>query len=173
MEHTKEPWSLGEWIDDQERYIDAVNGDKDLNFTKWEGLAVVFGSDDFPGGHEKCEANARRIVACVNALQGVDTETLEKAISLGIVDVTMGNMFSSRMKLQEERDDAIRAIGVEATLRGKAEADRDAALAMARELVTTLSRVRDEMEASGGWDGDEEVFSNVVAAITKAEALNV
>jgi spore maturation protein SpmB len=39
------------------------------------------------------------------------------------------------MKIESERDAAIKAIGTEATLRGKAEAERDAALAMVRELV--------------------------------------
>jgi hypothetical protein len=109
MEHTKEPWSLGKWIDDQERYIDAIQGDADLNFSKWEGLAVVFGSDDFSGGHEKCEANARRIVACVNACKGLSTEAIE----------TFGESIPGGMVFYLE----------------KANKDRDAALAMVRELV--------------------------------------
>lgn len=61
MEHTKEPWGY-----DGHSGIGAINSDQ-LNggyFT-----AEVMGPDK--------EANARRIVACVNACVGVGTEYLE------------------------------------------------------------------------------------------------
>lgn len=41
-------------------------------------------------------------------------------------------------------------------------------IAAAPELLEVLEHVRDAMEASGGWDGDEHVFELVVAAIAKA-----
>lgn len=50
------------------------------------------------------EDYARRIVASVSAVQGVPIESLETAAGLGIKDVTLGNLFSSRLKLQTERD---------------------------------------------------------------------
>lgn len=36
-------------------------------------------------------------------------------------------------------------------------------------MLATLERVRDEMEASGGWDGDEECFQAIVDAIRIAQ----
>ena len=58
---------------------------------------------------------------------------------------------------------------------GDAEARRDHEtlanahlIAAAPELLEVLEHVRDAMEASGGWDGDEHVFELVVAAIEKA-----
>lgn len=41
-------------------------------------------------------------------------------------------------------------------------------IAVAPEMLEVLEHVRDAMEASGGWDGDEHVFELVVAAIAKA-----
>jgi len=57
-----------------------------------------------PDGPNK-EADARRIVACVNALQGVPTEELEEAASFGIKDVRVGNLFSASMELQRQLSD--------------------------------------------------------------------
>ena len=41
-------------------------------------------------------------------------------------------------------------------------------ISVAPEMLEVLEHVRDAMEASGGWDGDEHVFELVVAAIAKA-----
>jgi hypothetical protein len=60
--------------------------------------------DDHLLPHSTCAANARRIVACINALQGVPTEQLEEAARAGITDVSLGNLFSSRLALQKQRD---------------------------------------------------------------------
>ena len=62
-QHTPEPWGPG-----TEVYISAKAGEK-------------FGPHfAYPQGHnqELCEANARRIVACVNACAGLSTVGLEK-----------------------------------------------------------------------------------------------
>jgi len=55
------------------------------------------------------EANARRIVACVNACGGIPTEILEQAEKLGITDVLTGNLFSSLIALQRQRDELLSA----------------------------------------------------------------
>lgn len=61
------------------------------------------------------------------------------------------------------RDDANAAFIVEACN------NYDRLLAERAELVTALERVRDEMEASGGWVGDEECFSAIVAILAKVQ----
>lgn len=44
-------------------------------------------------------------------------------------------------------------------------ASRDRLSAENERLLALLERVRNEMEASGGWDGDEELFAAVCAAL--------
>ena len=90
VQHTPEPWQIGKF----DRLLDST-GKKDV---------IVYGLSI--GGGKEPEANARRIVAAVNALQGATTEELEEAVRLGITDVSMGNLFSSRLKLTRERDEA-------------------------------------------------------------------
>ena len=63
MEHTKEPWSIGK---------PPPNGEQTIGDSK--GLMVAVATT---GDGVSSEANARRIVACVNACVGVGTEYLE------------------------------------------------------------------------------------------------
>ena len=63
MEHTKEPWSIGK---------PPPNGEQTIGASK--GLMVAVATT---GDGVSSEANARRIVACVNACVGVGTEYLE------------------------------------------------------------------------------------------------
>lgn len=56
------------------------------------------------------DMTARRLVACWNALLDAPTELLEQAVSAGITDVSMGNLFSSRLKLQNQRDELLAAL---------------------------------------------------------------
>jgi len=74
-EHTPEPWSTGPTHVIARRYQD----DKDRRVTQF--VAETFGR----AGHEDLgraeqEANARRIVACVNTCKGISTDRLEKMI---------------------------------------------------------------------------------------------
>lgn len=62
QEHTPEPWSVYEPSDDTGRWTTGVEGPN--------GEAVVFTSDEPEEGITE-SANAHRIVACVNALQGI------------------------------------------------------------------------------------------------------
>lgn len=64
-EHTKEPWSQGD-------------GSRNMIYA-WKGQVLVFTDDGYriivscnQNYPEEAEANARRIVACVNALKGID-----------------------------------------------------------------------------------------------------
>lgn len=63
MEHTKEPWSIGK---------PPPNGEQTIGDSKGRMVAVAT-----TGYGVSSEANARRIVACVNACVGVGTEYLE------------------------------------------------------------------------------------------------
>ena len=67
-EHTPGPWYLGKF-DLSDKEIEIIS---DSNDYSW--LAKV-NYDDVD--HEVAAANARRIVACVNALEGIPTEKLE------------------------------------------------------------------------------------------------
>lgn len=58
--------------------------------------------DDFPN----CEANARRIVACVNACAGIPNEDLEMDNSAFI------RVFNERNELVKQRDDLLAALNL-------------------------------------------------------------
>ncbi len=65
-EHTPEPWEItdGYWVEaDEARVASCLSS------------SLKSGSRELPA-----EANARRIVACVNALAGISTETLEALV---------------------------------------------------------------------------------------------
>lgn len=69
--HTKEPWALesitGSFDDGWEANLIPLTGpDSD-----WHCFVTAFGFGD-PDYREIAEANARRIVACVNALAGIE-----------------------------------------------------------------------------------------------------
>lgn len=56
------------------------------------------------------EAAARRLAVCANALRGANLDELEVAVSIGVDDVSSGNMFSSRLSLQRQRDALLHAL---------------------------------------------------------------
>lgn len=99
-EHTPTPWRV-----EEKRFIK-----RDLGFTLGEHIANVTGGatsgPHFVENNEEVEANARRIVACVNALSGASTEDLEYCVEHGLEPMA-GDLFSSRMKLQRERDELL------------------------------------------------------------------
>ena len=73
--HTPEPWLLI-----QRRNIDSIIAGgplKDMHTGDQVPTQIASASQqDWMSGGER-EANARRIVACVNACAGIDTESLE------------------------------------------------------------------------------------------------
>ncbi len=75
------------------------------------------GADFMEAGEQ--QANARRIVACVNACAGIPTDALEK-----------GRLSSDAFRLEESRAD-------------KAEQDRDDLLAAARRVLAKLDHPTD------------------------------
>ncbi len=76
-EHSKEPWTIERDQVDGEPY---KAGDRTI-CESWEVIVIRSGDDN--GSHEvareiHAETDARRIVACVNACAGIDTEKLER-----------------------------------------------------------------------------------------------
>ena len=71
MQHTKEPWFYSETDDG---FAEITNDERAAG----EYISIAEVPTGFSGkiGAEQ-EANARRIVACVNACAGISTETLE------------------------------------------------------------------------------------------------
>lgn len=89
-----------------ESYAIADTGDYDANFNiRAEGnlelLATVCGCDDD-------EANARRLVACWNACDGISTEALER---LGTIDRARVELDVIRVQAITQRDELLEALG--------------------------------------------------------------
>ena len=92
-EHTKEPWKAGR---------------------RGNGVSIVFAgrrSDNETiiancSSNQDDEANARRIVACVNACEGIKTETLEQYVS-GIVNYSVEQ---SKIEMIVQRDNEIETL---------------------------------------------------------------
>ena len=72
MTHTPGPWVAGK-ISRQIVPINAPGGDPTLGCSKWDGLAHVFGCDDYPDdGAVVARANARLIAAAPELLGVAD-----------------------------------------------------------------------------------------------------
>lgn len=84
QQHTKEPWGY-----DGHSGIGAINSDQ---FNGGYFTAEVMGPDK--------EANARRIVACVNACAGLENDQLDKVVK---------NPLSSYRELMQQRDELLAA----------------------------------------------------------------
>ena len=110
-EHTPEPWKIG---------------DGQAPFYAWKGQILAEHEDrefilascnqNYP---DEAESNARRIVACINACRGLQTEKLEHMAEVKS-DLMMKSIFTV-----EALDDAIR--------------ERDEARAMVKDLAEFLS----------------------------------
>lgn len=72
-EHTKEPWHLGSLPPTNWRYLCDETGDTVAAVAEWEADGTLI--QEFKGA--AALANARRIVACVNFLEGISTDWLE------------------------------------------------------------------------------------------------
>ncbi len=99
-QHTKEPWHVGSQND--ALYIldaaPAASNDFPNHDADREVIAKIFGS------YPVSDANARRIVACVNACKGIKTESLEMEVLSWITDETGQSL------LQRERDELLAAL---------------------------------------------------------------
>lgn len=93
MNHTNEPWRLT----DDGTFVEVMAGDK----TVLPAIRKSEAGDDF-----------RRIVACVNACEGLDTELLEKIVALGgTLPRRLEAMTNwERSEAEKQRDELLAAI---------------------------------------------------------------
>jgi hypothetical protein len=85
MSHTKEPWMA--WRDGSDRNLVGPS----TNYT----VAQCFHTPEV----DSCEANARRIVACVNACAGMPTDVLEDK-----------SILKASAEIMQQRDELLSAL---------------------------------------------------------------
>lgn len=102
IKHTAEPWEISKiGTTGQYREITA-------NFGRFSGMvATVYGPD--------CDADARRIVACVNACAGLSTDKLEAEASnlrewLDQLFLDRVDMAERNLELKAQRDELLAAL---------------------------------------------------------------
>lgn len=97
MTHTQEPWQVAETCFDNDGAPESV-------IQGLDGRAFIAVTLDFgPNNPAMREANARRIVACVNACRGLSTDDLEKT---GLVSAVGHEL----LRLEQQRDDLLTAL---------------------------------------------------------------
>ena len=105
--HTKAPWLF------DGKVVYALN-------EKWVNIFSAFVQDG-KTGEDELKANARRIVACVNACEGISTETLEQGSTLAKITKSasdelaaarnmQGNIEDRIARLAQQRDELLAAI---------------------------------------------------------------
>lgn len=97
-EHTKEPWRVAEDVFDNDGASESVIRALD------DRAAVAVTLDFGPNNPGMREANARRIVACVNACAGIKTWYLEQLVSEGS---SINTEMLNRIKLRCDLLDAL------------------------------------------------------------------
>lgn len=97
MSHMKEPWAIDpddrpnmQW---NNHIVSAENTD----------IAICFMAHDGTEENERGEANARRIVACVNACAGIPNDQLE------CDNIEFVRIFNERNTLNKQRDELLAA----------------------------------------------------------------
>lgn len=102
--HTPGPWAAKR-VGLQQWWINAPFGDPTIGYNFWDGLAEVYGSDDWPeSGRKVAEANARLIAAAPELLQAC-----EAMIEWDDREEDHAVDFAARMALCERAFDLARA----------------------------------------------------------------
>lgn len=132
MSHTKEPWSIDEYW---QVFAESIG----------EYVAVTEVEDDGRIPPEIVAANARRIVACVNACAGIKTQDLEAMRGTSILEKA-NSSFDSVHK------------------------QRDELLSVLEDLLRQGDFFLTAIEAKDGWSSDfEEIERRAMKAISKAK----
>lgn len=96
-EHTKEPWKIG---------TPPPNGEQTIG--TYDGLMVAVSTT---GAGVNAEANARRVVACVNAMAGIDDDNvLFRCGRIGTVRKHIATQQVQIEKLTAQRDQLLAAL---------------------------------------------------------------
>lgn len=103
-EHTKEPWKYYELEDD--RFGVKIPREKKTRYGA-EPYAVIGGFE--PEDRNEMKANARRIVACVNACAGIDDPELWVA-QMMFMDSDHSASLEIIEELRQQRDDLLAAL---------------------------------------------------------------
>ena len=98
MSHTKEPWAVSEEVFDNDGIHESVI--RGLNGRATIAVTLDFG-DNNPGMRE---ANARRIVACINACAGIPIDMIE-AMPNG-----PASLLPMYARLEKQRDELLAAL---------------------------------------------------------------
>ncbi len=165
VQHTPEPWKIG---------------DGKPPFASWAGQILGQHSDgefilatcnqNYP---EDAKANARRIVACVNACRGIPTEDLEAVEEPGRQFVHL----STWKNTIQERDYHEANYKAQLTLFGYALRERDEARAMVAELARDVQELLDMAnrhdcgECGGFLSSELDFVQTAEKAIAKAATL--
>lgn len=102
MSHTKEPWAISRDQRQGYEWNNHIVSASDPN------QAICFMTHDNTPDNEEGEANARRIVACVNACAGCATESLELA-PVGFFNSSYGHP-KYLDELKKQRDELLAAL---------------------------------------------------------------
>lgn len=141
MEHTKEPWVVGSIIEDypdqdDESWAGAADGAIEITWNAGAPIAYVCLD-------ERMQANARRIVACVNACEGIPSDNV------------LFTKFGSVRKLIVQQELEIVAL----------KDTRDQLLSSLKSALAWIDAVPSDMQlpAMPGFDRDE--LDNLIAKI--------
>ena len=106
MSHTKEPWRIGRFAGPASyEVVRETVGATDIVVDTETGVYVLAQcNNNFP---EDAKANARRIVACVNACAGISTENLEDNIPVKELALRYNETIRQRDELLAALNDAV------------------------------------------------------------------
>jgi hypothetical protein len=93
MQHTKEPWRIDQYGDIRD------SGQRQIYLSGFR-TSMVSGAEN-----DDQKANTRRIVACVNACEGIPTEELESCKNTGLIRTVRAKVAAER-----QRDELLQAL---------------------------------------------------------------
>ena len=132
--HTPEPWAI--YPDDRPNmhWNNHIVSEANTN------IAISFMAHDGTELNERGEANARRLVACVNACAGLETEMLEALVMDG---TTLQNIMRRGLICLEQRDDLLKALEDIAWTRGLNERPSKLVEQLERKALIAIAKIKE------------------------------